>query len=221
MKQSAEYGGVRGYNESSEREKLLQLLKENPELLQQINKEVESAKQDKSNNDRLARDQEKAESRNRILQDLDPDLKIDEDKSYGGRDGEHVTILLKGGVLGEIVSDNHLTGMDNREFQDKVFNLYKRFKELEKGKERTSIFIDSNAKKVMDKFRISVSGFELSLAGTNIDLYSDGENENIKFEKINDDSILLTLEEYGGRVVSYEIVKGELLPDSRRVTMKK
>jgi hypothetical protein len=174
---------------------------------------------------------EREARRNKFLQDLRNGLTMGEPQAYKGltiRGAEYIGIYKDGKYLGDIVSDDNLTGMTDKEFQDKAYELVakglgKKTDEYGREKPRVEVNVDVATKKIMNQMNMILSGDNLTLQNDemDIDLYNNGENDKIDILKIDEEKILLRITEKNGKIIEYTVDRGFFQPESRRVKLGK
>jgi len=168
--------------------------------------------------------------RNEFLQDLGDGITTGEpqtNKKASIMGAEYIGVYKDGKYLGDIVSDSNLTGITDREFQDKTYELAakslgkKTDTERKENKPRVEINMDSDARKIMNQMNMVLSGDKLTLQNDqmDLDLYDNGENESIDISKIDETKVLLRITEKSGKVIEYTIDRGVFKPDSRKVKL--
>ncbi len=140
----------------------------------------------------------------------------------GERAGERVSIYREGKYVGDIISNNNLTGFTDKEFQDKAYDLLYGGANSEKAeKPRIEANADEKALGVMAKTEMFLEGEKLILqrheGGLEIDLYGQGENKSVEIETIDEKRVRLVVTEKSGKIIEYIIDDGVFLPDSRKV----
>lgn len=159
-------------------------------------------------------------SRNKILKDLGEDLSMGEPQSKSWpRGAECIGIYKDGKYVADVVSDSNLTGMPNREFQDKVWDLLNKTE----SKDNFKLNIGDGVSEVMSSTGIIYNSDRTLILKDesgdllNIDLYNNGENASADIEKVDGTTLLLRIKEPTGKTIEYTIKSGVFLADSRRV----
>ncbi len=169
---------------------------------------------------------EKDARKNEMLRDLGEGITME--AHPGERSGERFSIYKDGKHIGDIIADNNLGFMSDREFQDKASRLVMKSSgeyERKEEKPRVEININSDAKKLMNKMNMVLSGDQLTLQNAPqgelnlLDLYGDGDNQKIDLIKIDDARVLLRVTEKTGRIVEYTINGGVFDAGSRKVKL--
>ncbi|OGZ84304.1 MAG: hypothetical protein A2599_02015 [Candidatus Staskawiczbacteria bacterium RIFOXYD1_FULL_39_28] len=206
---------------------------ENRPISELSTEEIERILQERKNSQRREKGEEfvfeREAHRNMFLQDLGDGITTGEpqsNKKSSIRGAEYVGLYKDGQYIGDIVSEGNLTGITDREFQDKAYELVakslgKKVGAEREKKPRVDINIDADARKLMDQMNMVLSGDKLTLQNDqmDLDLYDNGSNQKIEISKIDETKILLSITEKGGKVIEYVIDAGRFIPDSRRVKL--
>jgi len=194
--------------------------------------EIERILQDRKNKELTDKSEkfisERDARRDEFLQDLGGGITMGEaqtNKKMSIRGAEYVGIYKDGKYVGDIVSDGNLTGITDKEFQDKAYALVAKSmgkptgEERKEDKPRVEINVDDETRKLMGKMWITLHGEKLNLqyGQMEIDLYDNGDNQSIDLQKIDENRLLLRVTEKSGKIIEYTIEKGMFLPDSRKV----
>lgn len=224
--------------ESAEREELLRLLR-NPELRELAKLEISRYESEEAQRRRQEVVDERTARRKTIAERIDVDLTLGEPSgNNSGPRGQEVLGVYYGGKFIENISNGDpMRVMTDGELANELNRVYVRL--IREGLAKTpsidskiggnetplelEIVIDEETRKLLESHEVTLDTENRKLLLSRdrqyrvIDLYDDGANQRISFTKKDEDTVVITLTEKSGRVISYDLVNGEFRFNTRQV----
>ena len=228
-------GQERGERPEMSPEQILEILRNNPESAKVA---LDTLKQEEAAAEQLKQEAEYA----RLMAEREAWEQNRQEQITGWLEDFNIEGLRAGPVRGATPRDNSekIGIYINDEYIGSAFSSGSRFTRDEflaearkviirsgrdiKGAEglgRLKIDVDSLAKIVMGRYGMKIEGTLLILQNdpenSPIDLYSNGENESIRFELVDEVDIKIIITEEDGRIIEYTIKNGKFDRNLRKV----